>query len=158
MNSVKRNSEFYDLTLVCDHAGKPDTIVATLWRDGQGEWTATTVDAQNPRTRVFGDYSIDQLMDGVRARPGAELSTSSRARWQFNCHRCKRRVAVRGDKLAAYTLERGGRIKITSWTVNGRPRLVAVPPGDAAPAPRQVTGLDGKTYRLPRSPGSTEAF
>ena len=52
-------------------------------------------------------------------------------------------------RRAAYKLEAAGTIKITSSRIDGRPRLIACPVGMKAPAPRVVTGLDGKNYRLP---------
>jgi hypothetical protein len=58
-------------------------------------------------------------------------------------------------RRAAYTLERRGLVKITSWNVDGRPRLVANPPGMKAPEPRIVTGVDGKRYRMPRAEASS---
>ena len=52
-------------------------------------------------------------------------------------------------RRAAYKLEAAGTIKITSSRVDGRPRLIACPPEMNAPAPHLITGLDGKTYRMP---------
>ncbi len=53
-------------------------------------------------------------------------------------------------RRAAYKLEEAGKIKLVSEVVAGRPRLVAYGPDDIAPRTRIVTGLDGKSYRMPR--------
>lgn len=52
-------------------------------------------------------------------------------------------------RRAAYTLEKAGKVRLTSVWVDGRARLVACPPGMSAPRARIVTGLDGRTYRRP---------
>lgn len=56
-------------------------------------------------------------------------------------------VAIR---RAAYRLEEEGRIRLTSERVAGRPRLVAYPLEGEMPEPLNVTGMDGKVYRMPR--------
>ena len=55
-------------------------------------------------------------------------------------------VAIR---RAAYRLEEEGRIRLTSERVAGRPRLVAYPLEGEMPEPLNVTGMDGKVYRMP---------
>ena len=55
-------------------------------------------------------------------------------------------VAIR---RAAYRLEEEGCIRLTSERVAGRPRLVAYPLEGEMPEPLNVTGMDGKVYRMP---------
>jgi len=52
-------------------------------------------------------------------------------------------------RRAAHRLEEHGRLRITSARIGGSNRLVAVPKDMAAPEPRLIVGLDGKTYRQP---------
>lgn len=52
-------------------------------------------------------------------------------------------------RRAAYTLEKAGKVKLTSVRVAGRPRLVACRPDANFRPPLIVTGLDGKEYRQP---------
>lgn len=52
-------------------------------------------------------------------------------------------------RRAARTLEAAGKLALTSQRVDGIARLVAYRPDADAPEHRTVTGLDGKTYRLP---------
>lgn len=54
-------------------------------------------------------------------------------------------------RRAANTLEARGELKIISVRIDGRPRLVAYPRDVEVPAIRLLTGLDGKTYRMPAS-------
>lgn len=54
-------------------------------------------------------------------------------------------------RRAARALESRGLLKITSYAVDGRARLVACPVEMKVPEPRKVTGLDGKTYLQPSS-------
>ncbi|GGA59354.1 hypothetical protein GCM10011490_06690 [Pseudoclavibacter endophyticus] len=53
-------------------------------------------------------------------------------------------------RRAAYKLEAAGKINLVAQRVDGRPRLVAYRPDSDVPDMREVTGLDGKTYRMPR--------
>ncbi|WP_448810469.1 hypothetical protein [Agromyces bauzanensis] len=52
-------------------------------------------------------------------------------------------------RRATNTLEKAGKLKITSWRIDGRPRLIAVPLDMKVPEPHVITGLDGKQYRMP---------
>lgn len=52
-------------------------------------------------------------------------------------------------RRAAKKLEEAGLVQIAVSRVEGRARLVAVRPGISIPSSREVTGLDGKTYRYP---------
>ena len=52
-------------------------------------------------------------------------------------------------RRAANRLEAHGKLKLTSQSLDGHPRLVAYPLDADAPAVRVVMGLDGKSYRLP---------
>jgi hypothetical protein len=57
-------------------------------------------------------------------------------------------------RRAANRLQEQGKIQISAFNVDGRPRLAAAPLAMKLPEPHIITGLDGKAYRQP-APGPT---
>ena len=51
---------------------------------------------------------------------------------------------------AAKRLEEGGRLQLSAVRVDGVSRITAYSSDVVAPEDRKVTGLDGKSYRLPK--------